>query len=422
MAAITAAVVGTAATVGSAVNQRNAAKRAAGQQERAADQAIELQRETRDMARQDLMPYSEMGQRAIPRLEQLAGGTPNNGYRRSSRPVKTPLGMDLTGLDRPVNDRPSRAPVQRDNNFRQGVTLDPNYQSNVQDFNRTGDFQGKIQNLDANAEYIPAQRQQRQLNTDFNASPRPTYEDAASRTDQRFRDAAETVADQVSARAAARGKLDSGETLNELFRQNLMLGEGLTQSAFDRNRRLEDRDRINTAQDESIYSNNLSRNLAANASDRQDTALDAQIFDQNFNRDVTGNQVDQNNQLALAKLYGDNFNRALTTAGFNRDNEQARERTANNNFARNLDLAALNRQEAGMRDGLLNSDYNRNLSLVQLGQNSAAGQAGSAQNAGNAISNLYTQRGNATAAGTIGRANATSNFLDQLTRLAGSAA
>ncbi len=439
MAVVTSAVVGTVATVGSAVNQRNAAKRAAGQQERAADNAIALQRDTRDLARQDLSPYNQMGLRAMSRLEQLAGGvTPNTNNRQPSR---TPLGLDLTGIRRssrtPARDKDSflrqarisrrdkdsyrqaQSPVGNTRDYREGVTLNPNYQSNVQDFNRSGEFNANLQDLDANTEFIPAQRPQRTLRTDFTREPRRTYDDAASRADQTFRDASDVVADQVSSRAAARGKLGSGNTLSDLFRENVMLREGLTQSEFDRNRSLEDRDRLNLAQDEAIFANNLNRNLAATASDRQGTALDAQIAADNFGRQLSQADFNRTNEMARAGIFGDNYNRALAGAGFNRDNDQVRERTFNNNFARNLDLAELNRQEAILRDSLKGADFNRNLSLVNLGQASAAGQAGTAERTGNSIANLYTQRGNATAAGTIGAANATSNFLDELARVSG---
>jgi hypothetical protein len=98
-------------------------------------------------------------------------------------------------------------------------------------------------------------------------------------------------------------------------------------------------------------------------------------------------------------------------------NDQLRERTLNNNFARNLDLADLNRQEAILDDALLGADFNRNFSLVNLGQSSAAGQANVAQNTG--IADLYTQGGNASAAGTIGGANAISSGVQNLTNLAG---
>lgn len=55
---------------------------------------------------------------------------------------------------------------------------------------------------------------------------------------------------------------------------------------------------------------------------------------------------------------------------------------------------------------LVNQSIGQKQGLASLGANAASGQAGITQNAGNSISDLYTQQGNAQAAGTVGAANA----------------
>lgn len=55
---------------------------------------------------------------------------------------------------------------------------------------------------------------------------------------------------------------------------------------------------------------------------------------------------------------------------------------------------------------LLQNQQNQLLNAIQIGQSSAAGQANTALNTGNSLSDLSTQRGNALAAGQIGQANA----------------
>ena len=363
--------------------------------------------------------------RRIPRLQDLR----DPGRERDTvrmQPVKEKRGIDGSDVWRgptkggAVTETPDEWYLPGDDGeFRQGVRLRPQYRSNLQDFNRSGDFQGNIQDLSADTQFNPADTPQRELRTDFQADPRRVYDEASSRVDRRFQDASDVMADQVSSRAAARGKLGSGNTLQDLFRENVMLREGMEQSEFDRLRRLEDRDRMDLSQDESIFANNLARNLAATQSDRQGTALDAQIFGENFGRGVTANESNRLNELARAGMFGDNYNRAMAGADFNRQNEQLRERTFNNNFARNLDVAGLNRQETTLRDALKGADFNRNLSLVNLGQASAAGQAGHAQSTGNTVADLYTQQGNASAAGRIGSANAITGGLNNLAGIAG---
>jgi hypothetical protein len=71
MAATTAAVVGAAASVGSAISGRNAAKSATAAQERAAREGIAFQRETRDLVREDLAPFTEFGGSSIDPFQNL---------------------------------------------------------------------------------------------------------------------------------------------------------------------------------------------------------------------------------------------------------------------------------------------------------------------------------------------------------------
>ncbi len=266
MAVVSSVVVG-ASTVYGAKKMSDAAKDGAKAQVEAADKGIEFQRESRDIARQDLQPYSNMGKESINRLQQLA------------QPSDT-------------------------QDFRAGVTLDPNF-----------------------------------------SYDRKVYDDSVGGTvDERFNEAAGVVADQVSARQAAKGKLGSGNTLVDLFRENTMLKEGLTQGRYNRLRGLEDRDRMNINQDSNMF---------------------------------------------------------------------------NNDFVRNMDVAGLNRNEIAMKDALKGADFNRNLNLVKMGQASAAGQAATTSAAGNSIADLYTQQGNATAAGKIGSANAIAGGINNLTGLAG---
>lgn len=55
---------------------------------------------------------------------------------------------------------------------------------------------------------------------------------------------------------------------------------------------------------------------------------------------------------------------------------------------------------------LVQQQINNKQSLVSMGQNAAAGQSNINMNAGNSIADLYTQQGNARAAGIVGGANA----------------
>ena len=56
----------------------------------------------------------------------------------------------------------------------------------------------------------------------------------AIRNDETFQVASEVLSDDIAGRNAARGKLGSGETLNDLFRENALLGESLFNSDFNR--------------------------------------------------------------------------------------------------------------------------------------------------------------------------------------------
>lgn len=67
---------------------------------------------------------------------------------------------------------------------------------------------------------------------------------------------------------------------------------------------------------------------------------------------------------------------------------------------------------------LVNNQIGNNLNLANLGQASAVGSANIAQNAGNQISDLITQGGNAQAAGIIGAQNARTNASNNLVNTA----
>jgi hypothetical protein len=54
------------------------------------------------------------------------------------------------------------------------------------------------------------------------------------RGNETFQVASEVLSDDIAGRNAARGKLGSGETLNDLFRENALLGESLFNSDFNR--------------------------------------------------------------------------------------------------------------------------------------------------------------------------------------------
>ena len=56
----------------------------------------------------------------------------------------------------------------------------------------------------------------------------------AIRDDETFQVASEVLSDDVAQRSAARGKLGSGQTLVDLFRENALLGESLFNSEFNR--------------------------------------------------------------------------------------------------------------------------------------------------------------------------------------------
>ena len=413
---------------GSTANQANASKDASKAQVDSVNQGIDFQRESRDIARQDLQPYSDMGKESINRLQQLAqpGGTqpaPQINWlslNPATQGITGTYGGDRYENGRivqntPVSNQPSGSEY---GDMREGVTLNPNYDASYQDFNRDTEFTGTVDQLDANTRF-DANVQDINRDTEFRADPRRVYNDAEANVQDRFNEAADVVSDQVSARQAAKGKLGSGNTLVDLFRENTMLKEGLTQNEFGRLRRLEDRDRMNLAQDAQIFGDNQSRELQDADFNRGSELARAGLFDQNFNRDVRFNDANRLNTLANANLFNQNYGRDMAKAGFNQGAEQLREQNANNNFVRNMDVAGLNRNEIAMKDALKGADFNRNLNLVNMGQASAAGQAATTNNAGNSIANLYGQQGNAIAAGKIGSANAYTGGVNNLTSLAG---
>lgn len=82
-------------------------------------------------------------------------------------------------------------------------------------------------------------------------------------------------------------------------------------------------------------------------------------------------------------------------------------------------LNDLFRENALLGESLFNNDFNRRLNTVNLGQASAAGQANTAVTTGNSIADLITGKGNATAAGEVGKANAISSGVNNLISLAG---
>ena len=71
MAVTTMAVIGGAAAVGGAVTARNAGKRAAGASDRAANLQVQSAQEARDQMERLNKPYLELGESAIPGLQQF---------------------------------------------------------------------------------------------------------------------------------------------------------------------------------------------------------------------------------------------------------------------------------------------------------------------------------------------------------------
>lgn len=256
MAAIS--TIATAALAGSTVYAANkgskAAKEGAKAQVEAADKGVEFQRESRDIARQDLQPYSDMGKESINRLQQLAGGTqPAPQINRISLNPATKGITGTYGGDRYENGRivqntmASNQPSGTEyGDMREGVTLDPNF-----------------------------------------SYDRKVYDDSVGGTvDERFNEAAGVVADQVSARQAAKGKLGSGNTLMDLFRENTMLKEGLTQGRYNRLRGLEDRDRMNINQDSNMFNNDFVRNMDVAGLNQREIAMKDGLKGADFNRNL----------------------------------------------------------------------------------------------------------------------------------------
>lgn len=68
---------------------------------------------------------------------------------------------------------------------------------------------------------------------------------------------------------------------------------------------------------------------------------------------------------------------------------------------------------------LLNNNINQRFNLATMGQNAAAGQGTATMQAGNTISDLFTQQGNAIAAGHVGAANANTQGIQSLMNLGG---
>lgn len=86
---------------------------------------------------------------------------------------------------------------------------------------------------------------------------------------------------------------------------------------------------------------------------------------------------------------------------------------------------AMARYAGNLASGEFGNVFNRNLQLANLGQGAASQAGATAANYGNQATNLLTGQGNATAAGTVGGANAWGGTLSQLgqigANLAGSA-
>jgi len=255
MAVVTSAVVVGASTVYAANKGSKAAKEGAKAQVEAADKGVELQRESRDIARQDLQPYSDMGKESINRLQQLAqpGGT--QSAPQINRISLNPATKGITGTyggeryenGRIVQNTTATNPSGTEyGDMREGVTLDPNF-----------------------------------------SYDRKVYDDSAGGTvDERFNEAADVVADQVSARQAAQGKLGSGNTLVDLFRENTMLKEGLTQGRYNRLRGLEDRDRMNINQDSNLFNNDFVRNMDVAGLNQREIAMKDGLKGAEFNRNL----------------------------------------------------------------------------------------------------------------------------------------
>lgn len=68
---------------------------------------------------------------------------------------------------------------------------------------------------------------------------------------------------------------------------------------------------------------------------------------------------------------------------------------------------------------LLNNSINQRMNLATMGQNAAAGQGTATIQAGSTISDLFTQQGNALAAGQVGAANANTQGIQSLFNLGG---
>ena len=137
----------------------DASKQAGQLQYQATQEGIDLQRESRDLARSDLQPWRQAGQNSLDNMQRLANGPSSQGY--------------LNLLLQDSQERPNWA--------------------------------GGLYGL---------------ANT--------RYQDLPG-----FTDASDAMSRQVQNSAVARGKLGSGNTLNDLFKNNALLGEQMRGQRFN---------------------------------------------------------------------------------------------------------------------------------------------------------------------------------------------
>lgn len=184
---------------------------------------------------------------------------------------------------------------------------------------------------------------------------------------------------------------------------------------------------------DSITGGSQARKAANQAADAQIQSADRAIAFQKESRDIARNDLmpyadlGKRNVSGLESLINDPnaqlkyvqenpFFKALTDQA-----TQALKNNASANFKLNSGGTAEALQNSLMLLGnnLVQQQISNKQNLVSMGQNAAVGQGNITMNSGNSVADLYTQQGNARAAGIVGGSNAVMQGRQSLLNLAG---
>ena len=308
-----------------------AAEKASQQQYQSTQDAINFERESRDLARGDLQPYADAGKARLGTLSALADQPADTGYNAltealgSARPDWTGAmihgalqnyGMPTTNISR-VGDVGTS-----------GFGTGPEAKSVLQGESGRTNWSDRLQEVS---------------NT--------SYRDL-----QGFNDASDAMSRQVMGNNAARGKLGSGATLNDLFQQNAALGESMRGNRFN--------ETLNAANtDESQFNNAFNRRLSDagyRESVRANQAGEA-LQGYGINAGIRNSMVGENYGIAALNQAATNdaYNRTMGIANFD-------ENVDNNAFSRLFDTQSFG-QQANNTDSNLKSTEARLSNAIGAG-------------------------------------------------------